>query len=185
MAATRYLTVAGASSFLMSIALYRWTKALLITGGCCPCDHERNSSSAARYARHVWRIGKPSRTRRINHQSFVDVSIGRLHPASTKGEERAARVLCCEHSEYEQFRDALPVDERALLIFEYWTGCRFGEIAQPESAQVDRGWQNGNPMIPSYPRVVKQSSGDRPTVLKGKHHFTVAQSAVAGRNVRV
>ena len=44
--------------------------------------------------------------------------------------EKNARQGFWEHSEYEQFRDALPVDERAIFIFGYWTGCRFGEIAQ-------------------------------------------------------
>jgi integrase len=51
--------------------------------------------------------------------------------------EKNARQGFWEHSEYETFRDALPVDERAMFIFGYWTGCRFGEIAQLECAQVD------------------------------------------------
>jgi integrase len=51
--------------------------------------------------------------------------------------ERNARQGFWEHSEYEKFRDALPVDERAMFIFGYWTGCRFGEIAQLQWEQVD------------------------------------------------
>jgi integrase len=42
-----------------------------------------------------------------------------------------------EHSEYEKFRDALPVYERPMFVFGYWTGCRFGEISQLEWSQVD------------------------------------------------
>ncbi len=51
--------------------------------------------------------------------------------------ENNARHGFWEHSEYETFRDALPVDERAMFIFAYWTGCRFGEITQLEWNQVD------------------------------------------------
>ena len=51
--------------------------------------------------------------------------------------EKNARQGFWEHSEYETFRDALPVDERAMFIFGYWTGCRFGEISQLEWSQVD------------------------------------------------
>lgn len=51
--------------------------------------------------------------------------------------EKNARQGFWEHAEYEKFRDALPVDERAMFIFGYWTGCRFGEIAQLEWPQVD------------------------------------------------
>src|SRR5437763_13865677 len=39
--------------------------------------------------------------------------------------------------EYEASRHALPVDERAMFIFGYWTGCRFGKIAHVEWSQVD------------------------------------------------
>jgi len=51
--------------------------------------------------------------------------------------EKNARQGFWEHGEYNAFRDALPVDERAMFIFGYWTGCRFGEIAQLEWNQVD------------------------------------------------
>lgn len=51
--------------------------------------------------------------------------------------EKNARQGFWEHSEYEKFRDAPPVDERAMFIFGYWTGCRFGEISQLEWSQVD------------------------------------------------
>jgi integrase len=51
--------------------------------------------------------------------------------------EKNARQGFWEHSEYEKFRDALPVDERAMFIFGYWTGCRLGEIAQLQWKQVD------------------------------------------------
>lgn len=36
-----------------------------------------------------------------------------------------------------RFRDALPVDERGMFVFGYWTGCRLGEISQLEWEQVD------------------------------------------------
>ncbi len=42
-----------------------------------------------------------------------------------------------EHHEYQAFRDALPLDERPVFIFGYWTGCRFGEIIQLQWDQVD------------------------------------------------
>lgn len=53
------------------------------------------------------------------------------------GKEKNARQGFWEHSEYQTFRAALPPDERAMFIFGYWTGCRFGEIAQLEWSQVD------------------------------------------------
>jgi integrase len=46
--------------------------------------------------------------------------------------EKNARQGFWEHKEYVKFRDTLPVDERAMFIFGYWTGCRFSEIAQLE-----------------------------------------------------
>lgn len=66
--------------------------------------------------------------------------VGAAHVPDFKGliqKEKNARQGFWEHSEYEAFRDALPVDERAMFIFGYWTGCRFGEIAQLEWSQVD------------------------------------------------
>jgi integrase len=51
--------------------------------------------------------------------------------------EKNARQGFWEHNEYERFRDALPVDERSMFVFAYWTGCRFGEIAAIEWNQVD------------------------------------------------
>jgi integrase len=66
--------------------------------------------------------------------------IGVAHVPDFKGliqREKNARQGFWEHTEYEAFRDALPVDERAMFIFGYWTGCRFGEIAQLEWSQVD------------------------------------------------
>ena len=51
--------------------------------------------------------------------------------------EKNARQGFWEHSEYERFRDALPIDERGLFIFGYWTGCRLGEISQLVWEQVD------------------------------------------------
>jgi len=51
--------------------------------------------------------------------------------------EKNARQGFWEHQEYLTFRDALPIDECAMFIFGYWTGCRFGEIAQLEWSQVD------------------------------------------------
>lgn len=51
--------------------------------------------------------------------------------------EKNARQGFWEHDEYETFRDALSLDERPIFIFGYWTGCRFGEIAQIEWCQVD------------------------------------------------
>ena len=68
---------------------------------------------------------------------------GKVGPASMpnfKGlfqKEKNARQGFWEHSEYEAFRDALPVDERGPFIFGYWTGCRLGEILSLEWAQVD------------------------------------------------
>jgi hypothetical protein len=38
--------------------------------------------------------------------------------------EKNARQGFWEHSDYETFRDALPVDERGPIMFGYWTGCR-------------------------------------------------------------
>jgi len=66
--------------------------------------------------------------------------VGPAHVPDFKGlfqKEKNARQGFWEHSEYERFRDALPVDERALFIFGYWTGCRLGEISQLEWSQVD------------------------------------------------
>jgi integrase len=66
--------------------------------------------------------------------------VGAAHVPEFKGliqKEKNARQGFWEHSEYEAFRDALPVDERAMFVFGYWTGCRFGEIAQLEWSQVD------------------------------------------------
>src|SRR5215472_663996 len=40
-------------------------------------------------------------------------------------------------------------------------------------------------MIPCYPRLGTQGSGDRSRVFEGKHQFIAAQPAVAGRNVRI
>ena len=51
--------------------------------------------------------------------------------------EKNARQGFWEHSEYEKFRDALPIDARAPFIFGYWTGCRYGEIVSIEWSQVD------------------------------------------------
>ncbi len=68
---------------------------------------------------------------------------GKVGPANVpdfKGlfqKEKNARQGFWEHSEYEAFRDALPVDERGLFVFGYWTGCRFGEISALEWSQVD------------------------------------------------
>jgi integrase len=70
----------------------------------------------------------------------VNGKIGAAHvPDFTQllQKEKNARQGFWEHTEYEEFRDALPVDERAIFIFGYWTGCRFGEIAQLEWNQVD------------------------------------------------
>jgi integrase len=66
--------------------------------------------------------------------------VGAAHVPDFTGlfqKEKNARQGFWEHREYETFRDALPVDERAMFIFGYWTGCRFGEIAQLEWSQVD------------------------------------------------
>jgi integrase len=66
--------------------------------------------------------------------------IGAAHVPDFRGlfqKEKNARQGFWEHNEYEAFRDALPVDERAMLIFGYWTGCRYGEIAALEWSQVD------------------------------------------------
>jgi len=65
--------------------------------------------------------------------------IGAAHVPDFKGliqKEKNARQGFWQHGEYEAFRDALSVDERAMFIFGYWTGCRFGEIAQLEWSQV-------------------------------------------------
>jgi integrase len=51
--------------------------------------------------------------------------------------EKNARQGFWEHTEYERFRDALPIDARAPFIFGYWTGCRYGEIVSIEWSQVD------------------------------------------------
>ena len=73
----------------------------------------------------------------------LGASNGKVGPANLpnfKGlfqKEKNARQGFWEHSEYEEFRDALPVDERGLFIFGSWTGCRLGEIAQLEWSQVD------------------------------------------------
>jgi integrase len=75
----------------------------------------------------------------------LGVSNGKVGPASVpdlKGlfqKEKNARQGFWEHSEYEQFRDALPIDERGLFIMGYWTGCRLGELSQLEWSQVDLG----------------------------------------------
>jgi integrase len=68
---------------------------------------------------------------------------GKVGPANVpdfKGlfqKEKNARQGFWEHSEYQTFRDALPVDERGPFIFGYWTGCRLGEILSLEWPQVD------------------------------------------------
>jgi integrase len=72
--------------------------------------------------------------------------------------EKNARQGFWEHDEYEKFRDALPVDERAMFIFGYWTGCRFGEIAQIEWSQVDMEGQavrlRDDQTKPGEPRII-------------------------------
>jgi integrase len=68
---------------------------------------------------------------------------GKVGPANMpnfKGlfqKEKNARQGFWEHSEYEAFRDALPIDERGPFIFGYWTGRRLGEILSLEWLQVD------------------------------------------------
>jgi integrase len=68
---------------------------------------------------------------------------GKVGPANVpnfKGlfqREKNARQGFWEHSEYETFRDALPIDERGPFIFGYWTGCRLGEILALEWSQID------------------------------------------------
>lgn len=68
---------------------------------------------------------------------------GKLGPANVpdfKGlfqKEKNARQGFWEHHEYERFRDALPIDERGMFIFGYWTGCRLGEISHLVWEQVD------------------------------------------------
>jgi integrase len=51
--------------------------------------------------------------------------------------ELNARQGFWTHAEYMQFRDALPEDERAVFVFGYWTGCRYGEIIAITWDQVD------------------------------------------------
>jgi integrase len=73
----------------------------------------------------------------------LGASNGKVGPANMpnfKGlfqKEQNARQGFWEHSEYEAFRDALPMDERGPFIFGYWTGCRLGEILALEWNQVD------------------------------------------------
>lgn len=68
---------------------------------------------------------------------------GKVGPANVpnfKGvlpRELNARQGFWEHAEYERFRDALPIDERGVFVFGYWTGCRLGEILALEWPQVD------------------------------------------------
>lgn len=78
--------------------------------------------------------------RRAFKLGVVNGKVGLAHvPDFTEllQKEQNARQGFWEHSEYETFRDALPVDEQPMFIFGYWTGCRFGEIAQIEWSQVD------------------------------------------------
>ena len=73
----------------------------------------------------------------------LGVANGKVGPANMpnfKGliqKEKNARQGFWEHSEYETFRDALPLDERGPFIFGYWTGCRLGEILSLEWPQMD------------------------------------------------
>jgi integrase len=70
----------------------------------------------------------------------VNGKVGSAHVpdfAQLLQKEKNARQGFWEHNEYTEFRDALPVDERAMFVFGYWTGCRFGEIAQLVWSQVD------------------------------------------------
>ena len=55
--------------------------------------------------------------------------------------ENNARKGFFEHGEYVKMRDALPRDERDLLIYAYYTGCRRGEILKLTWEYVDLpGW---------------------------------------------
>jgi integrase len=78
--------------------------------------------------------------RRAFKLGVVNGKVGAAHvPDFTQllQKERNSRQGFWEHNEYETFRDALPVDECAMFVFGYWTGCRFGEIAHLEWSQVD------------------------------------------------
>lgn len=78
--------------------------------------------------------------RRAFKLGTVNGKVGAAHVpdfAQLIQKEQNSRQGFWEHIEYQTFRDALPVDERAMFIFGYWTGCRFGEIAQLEWSQVD------------------------------------------------
>src|SRR6516162_8152974 len=59
-------------------------------------------------------------------------------------------------------------------------------LRRPECLRIDN---RALLMIPCFTRLVKQGSeerrGDRPGILKGKHQFVAAQSALARRDVRV
>ena len=66
--------------------------------------------------------------------------VGVAHVPDFKGlfqREKNARQGFREHDEYLAFRDALPIDERGVFIFGYWTGCRLGEITQLQWPPVD------------------------------------------------
>src|ERR1035441_9016579 len=55
--------------------------------------------------------------------------------------ENNARKGFFEHGEYVKMRDALPRDERDLLIYAYYTGCRRSEILKLTWEYVDLpGW---------------------------------------------
>jgi integrase len=78
--------------------------------------------------------------RRAFNLGVANGKFGAVQVPSFKGllqKEKNARQGFWEHHEYKAFRDALPVDERAMFVFGYWTGCRFGEIAVLEWSQVD------------------------------------------------
>jgi integrase len=78
--------------------------------------------------------------RRAFNLGVANQKLGPAQVPNFKGllqREKNARQGFWEHHEYEAFRAALPVDERAMFVFGYWTGCRFGEIAALEWSQVD------------------------------------------------